>query len=124
MEPAFWAEAPPVNIGVVLLAGADGTPVPTGMPPVVGGQEAPPGQTTGTTVVAGTDGQLAPPGQTTAAVLVVAGAEAGGATTDVGLMQSTPSQTTVEVYTVEVGLPTGQSVTVGAQEVIVYTAVE
>jgi len=45
--------------------------------------------------------------------------EAGGATTDVGLVQSTPSQTTVEVYTVEVGLPTGQSVTVGAQEVIV-----
>jgi len=123
MEPAFWAEAPPVNIGVVVLAGADGTPVPTGMPPVVGGQEAPPGHTTGTTVVAGTDGQLAPPGQTTAAV--VAGAEeAGGATMDVGLVQSTPSQTTVEVYTVEVGLPTGQSVTVGAQEVIVYTAVE
>jgi len=123
MEPAFWAEAPPVNIGVVLLAGADGTPVPTGMPPVVGGQLAPPGQTTGTTVVAGTDGQLAPPGQTTAAV--VAGAEeAGGATMDVGLVQSTPSQTMVEVYTVEVGLPTGQSVTVGAQEVIVYTAVE
>jgi len=122
MEPAFWAEAPPVNIGVVLLAGADGTPVPTGMPPVVGGQLAPPGQTTGTTVVAGTDGQLAPPGQTTAAV--VAGAEEAGGATDVGLVQSTPSQTTVEVYTVEVGLPTGQSVTVGAQEVIVYTAVE
>ena len=63
MEPAFWAEAPPVNIGVVLLAGADGTPVPTGMPPVVGGQLAPPGQTTAA-VVAGAAGQLAPPGQT------------------------------------------------------------
>jgi hypothetical protein len=39
--------------GVVPLLGVVGTPVPTGPGAVVGGQEAPPGQTTGTTVVAG-----------------------------------------------------------------------
>jgi hypothetical protein len=61
MEPAFWAEAPPVYGTVVVpLLGLLGTPVPTGPGTAVdGGQEAPPGQTTGTTVVAGPLGQLA-----------------------------------------------------------------
>jgi len=80
MEPAFWAEAPPVNGTVVVPLPFGGVTVPTdgGGAAVVGGQEAPPGQTTGTTVVAG-------PVET-----------GGGRTMPVGL-QAPLVQTTVEV---------------------------
>jgi len=96
MDPAFWTEAPPVNGTAVVVAffGGITLPVPTGTAGAAG--------VVLTAIVVGTaTGEDAgTPGAEEA------GGAGGGATLVGGL----------NVTTVEVTLPTGQLVTVGAQE--------
>jgi hypothetical protein len=66
------------------------------------------------------------PGQTAELVPTTTGELVATTTTgdEVDWTQAGPGQTMVEVRTVEVLEPTGQLVTVGAHEVIVYSTVE